>query len=144
MTGVTCSESNQSAVNESSIMNVTFERREAIRAIRHFRLGRAPGASESDEIAVGAGAGSLIFSADGFQAGIEAFVMEPGLMFVPREYFDRLLRRFREERLTLQASPKGFQIGNYHGTVRAYEEMTDTSPPPRVPGVLAGNRMEGC
>jgi hypothetical protein len=91
---------------------------------------------------VGAGAGSLIFSADGFQAGIEAFVMEPGIMFVPREYFDRLLRRFREERLTLQASPKGFQIGHYHGTVRAYQEMTDTLPPPKVPATLVDSRRE--
>jgi hypothetical protein len=122
-------------------MNVTFERREAIRAIRHFRPGRAPGASESDEISVAAGAGTLVFSMDGFQAGIEAFVMEPGLMFVPREYFDRLLRRFKEDRLTLQASPKGFQIGHYHGTVRAYQEMTDTSPPPKVPAALVNSRI---
>ena len=118
-------------------MNVTFERREAIRAIRHFRTGRATRASESEEIAVGAGAGSLVFSAGSFQAGIEAFVMEPGLMFVPRVYFDRLLRRFKEERLTLRASPKGFQIGHYHGTVRAYQEMTDTSLPLEVPATLA-------
>ena len=66
--------------------------------------------------------------------------MEPGLMYVPRAYFDRLLRRFKEERLTLQASAKGFQIGNYHGTVRAYQEMTDTSPPPKVPATLATSR----
>ena len=124
-------------------MNVTFERREAIRAIRHFRPERATKESKTDEIAVGAGAGSLVFSADGFQAGIEAFVMEPGLMFVPREYFDRLLRRFKEERLTLQASPKGFQIGHYHGTVRAYEKMTDTSPPPKVPATGERTRMAG-
>ena len=122
-------------------MNVTFERREAIRAIRHFRPGRAPGASESDEISVAAGVGTLVFTMDGFQAGIEAFVMEPGIMFVPREYFDRLLRRFREERLTLQASPKGFQIGHYHGTERAYQKMTDTSPPPTVPATLAKSRI---
>ena len=82
-------------------MHVTFVRRVAIRAIRHFRPGRASGASESDEIAMGAGAGTLVFSADGFQAGIEAFVMEPGLMFVPRSCFDRLLRRFpRTQQLT--------------------------------------------
>ena len=123
-------------------MNVTFERQEAIRAIRHFRPGRAPGASESDEIAVAAGAGTLIFSMGAFQAGIEAFVMKPGLMFVPREYFDRLLRRFKEERLTLQASPKGFQIGHYHGTVRAYQEMTDTSPPPKMPATWTQSRSE--
>jgi len=125
-------------------MNVTFERREAIRAIRHFRPGRAPGASKTDEIAVAAGAGTLLFSMGAFQSGIEAFVMEPGLMFVPREYFDRLLRRFKEERLTLQASPKGFQIGQYHGTVRAYEEMTDTSPPPEVPAAGAKSRPGLC
>jgi hypothetical protein len=110
-------------------MNVTFERREAIRAIRHFRPGRAPGASESDEIAVGAGAGSLIFSADGFQAGIEAFVMEPGIMFVPREYFDRLLRRFKEERLTLQASPEGFQIGHYPAECPSQERDEGVASP---------------
>jgi hypothetical protein len=124
-------------------MNVTFERREAIRAIRHFRPGRAPGASESDEISVAAGAGTLVFTMDGFQAGIEAFVMEPGLMYVPREYFDRLLRGFKEERLTLQASPEGFQIGHYHGTVRDYRKMTDTSPPPKVPTTGVRSRMVG-
>ena len=115
-------------------MNVTFERREAIRVIRCFRPNRATKASESEEIGVGAGDGTIVFSADGFQAGIEAFVMEPGIMFVPRAYFDRLLRRFKEERLTLQASAEGFQIGNYHGTVRAYQKMTDTTPMPQVPG----------
>jgi len=80
---------------------------------------------------------------DGFQAGIEAFVMEPGLMYVPREYFDRLLRGFKEERLTLQASPEGFQIGHYHGTVRDYRKMTDTSPPPKVPTTGVRSRMVG-
>jgi len=30
---------------------------------------------------------------DGFQAGIEAFVMEPGLMYVPREYFRSVAAR---------------------------------------------------
>ena len=122
-------------------MNVTFGRREAIRALRHFRPERATKESKSDEIAVGAGAGSLIFSADGFQAGIEAFVMEPGLMYVPRGYFDRLLRGFKEERLTLQASPDGFQIGRYHGTVRAYKKMADTSPQPKVPANLEKSRI---
>ena len=43
-------------------MNVTFERREAIRAIRHFRPD--PATKDSGEIAVGAGAGSLVFAAD--------------------------------------------------------------------------------
>jgi hypothetical protein len=62
-------------------------------------------------------------------------------MFVPRAYFDRLLRRFKEERLTLRASPKGFQIGHYHGTVRAYQEITDTSALPVVPATLAKSRM---
>ena len=70
-------------------------------------------------------------------------MLEPGLMFVPRAYFDRLLRRFKEERLTLQASPEGFQIGRYHGAVRAYQKMTDTSPPPKVPATWAKGRIGG-
>ena len=37
--------------------------------------------------------------------------------------------------------PKRIQIGHYHGTVRAYEKMTDTSPQPKVPAVLAKSRM---
>lgn len=122
-------------------MNVTFERREAIQAIRHFRPNRATGVPESEEVAIGAGAGTLVFSATDFQVGIEAFVMDAGLIFVPRAYFDRLLRGFKEERLTLRASPAGFQIGRYHGAVRAYQKMTDTSPPPKVPATLAKSRL---
>ena len=109
-------------------MQVTFDRRGAVRAMRHLRPKKSLGIPESVEVIIGAYPGKMVFATPHTTVAIEAFVMDPGMVTLRRLQVDHLLSGLKEPKLTLIASAAGFQLGAIRGSVLAYQDIPLTGP----------------
>jgi hypothetical protein len=124
-------------------MQVTFDRRAALRAMRHLRPKKSLGIPESVDVIIGAYPGRMVFATPHTTIAIEAFVMDPGMITLRRLQVDHLLGGFKEAKLTLTASASGFQLGPIRGPVREYREIPVTGLPEWIesPVLIASTRQ---
>jgi hypothetical protein len=131
-------------------VNLSFNRKDALRLLRHLARGRTAG----DGLRVVALGARLHFETDESSADMEALVLEPGAFTVNRQVLARLLRSFEgKDSLTLSASAREFRLNGFKGQVRGYESRPKLGtgakseapefdwPAPDAPGVQSAARL---